>query len=68
MPRRDLIKTANKVTGCIPYQYDLTIEEMRQLDDIAREQDIYEAIMLAFNYGYVVGHRITKSGKYKENR
>ena len=65
MARRDMMKTAAKVNGGIPTEYDMTAEEMNLLHDISAD-DLFDALSIAFHYGYVMGGRAAKAGKYKE--
>lgn len=65
--KRDMIKTAalaeNKKTS-----YDLTAWELHQLAEMAINKDkLFSAFVLAFNYGFVLGHRATRSGSVKGN-
>ena len=49
-------KTVTKEKSGIPYTYDLTIKELRQLYDISRE-DIFHALIVAFQFGFIRGAR-----------
>lgn len=43
--------------------YDLRFDEGVELKNMIQEGKIYEAITIAFNYGFVLGNRATASGK-----
>lgn len=62
---RDIEKTAEKARENKPEHYDLTYQELRDLLEKARG-DIGKAIITAFNYGFVLGHRATAAGKVKK--
>ena len=42
--------------------------EIYELIEMARNVGSADAIITAFNFGYVLGHRATLAGRYKENR
>lgn len=63
---RDMKKTAEKATREIPSNYDLNSSEIIDLMKKARKgspDDTYNAIITAFKYGFVLGHRATVAGK-----
>ena len=64
---RDMKKTAkkahvfkfdSKLEG-----YDLRLSEGEELKNMIQEGKVYEALIIAFNYGFVLGNRATASGK-----
>ena len=66
---RDMKKTAEKAERNIPDSYDLYSNEIEKLMEQARchsANETYEAIITAFNYGFVLGHRATLAGKVKK--
>ena len=63
---RDMIKTAQKAETNVPANYDLNSSEIIDLMKKARSgspDDTYNAIITAFKYGFVLGHRATVAGK-----
>lgn len=64
--KRNMIKTVEKIRGkgIIPNAYDLDSEEMQTIYKMFASGDIYEAISTAFDYGFILGARAEKSGKY----
>ena len=63
---RDFRKTAEKAHHKIPDYYDLYSTEIIDLMKQARDRDpeeTYEAILTAFRYGFVLGHRATTAGR-----
>ena len=66
MAKRDMVKTAARVRGIDQGNYSITVPEMYELMEMARTVGAADAIALAFDYGYVLGHRATEAGKYKE--
>ena len=65
MANRNLIKTADKVTNRVANGYGLKAVEAMQLMQLAADQPYY-AVQIAFQYGYVMGGRAAKAGKYSE--
>ena len=72
---RDMIKTAEKVESNFfekkeMLAYDMTFDEFCTLFKIANSKDtrdpLAKAIMIAFRYGFVLGHRATVAGKVKK--
>ena len=66
---RDMRKTAEKAEHNIPDYYDLYGTEIAELMKQARcfsAHETFEAIITAFNYGFVLGHRATLAGKVKK--
>ncbi len=66
MRPRNMKATTERVHGRIAEHYDMSGSDVVELCEIA-QKDVYEAITRAFEYGYVLGHRATKAGKYSEN-
>lgn len=65
--KRDMMKTAMKAEGQIDRPYNMNSSEWRQLSDMATNEDACTAILIAFNYGYILGGRACKAGKFREN-
>ena len=66
---RDMKKTAEKAESNIPDNYDIYSNEIKKLMEQARcysANETYKAIITAFNYGFVMGHRATLAGKVKK--
>lgn len=64
--KRDMIKTAalaeDKKTA-----YDLSAWELNELAKMITDSDgLFTALVTAFNYGFVLGHRATRNGAIKE--
>lgn len=67
---RDMKQTADKARSNIPGSYDLNSTELSELLNKARQNDpneTYDAIVTAFMYGFVMGHRATLAGKVKKH-
>ena len=67
---RNMKQTADKASNNIPSTYDLNSTELRELISKARQadpNDSYDAIVTAFMYGFVMGHRATLAGKVKKH-
>jgi len=63
--KRDMVKTAalaeDKKTA-----YDLSAAELNELAKMITDYDgLYTALVTAFNYGFVLGHRATRNGSIK---
>lgn len=63
--KRDMVKTAalaeDKKTA-----YDLSAAELNELVKMITDSDgLFTALVTAFNYGFVLGHRATRSGSIK---
>ena len=67
MARRDVLKTADTVKGEIDPSYDLRQDDIEKLYMMAVSGLCCEALVIAFRYGFVMGHRATIKGTYKEN-
>ena len=66
--KRNMMKTVEKVKGRIPDVYDMTLEEMQELHEILNNgtRDCeFDAFSAAFCYGFALGARAEKSGKYE---
>lgn len=65
---RNMIKTVDKVKGSIPDVYDLTIVDLQELHEIlhdsSRDRE-WDALCTAFRYGFALGARAERSGKYE---
>lgn len=68
MAQRNMRETAARVKGVRNDYYNISIGELKELADIARNEDVYEAFITCFEYGYVLGHRATIAGKYNEHK
>lgn len=67
---RNMKSTADKANSNIPCSYDLNSTELSELIKQARNADpneTYDAIVTAFLYGFVMGHRATLAGKVKKH-
>lgn len=64
--KRDMTKTAMKAAGKIDRRFNMDFEELSRLVRMARHENTGEAIITAFHYGYILGGRAHKAGKYKE--
>ncbi|MDO5327755.1 MAG: hypothetical protein Q4G00_13680 [Clostridia bacterium] len=64
--KRDMIKTSNSTIGHIPGMYDMTILELQQLIEILHNgrDGEYDALDIAFRYGFALGARAERTGKY----
>lgn len=63
---RNMEKTAEKATKNIPDYYDINCSEINELMKKARHGSVDEAftaIITAFKYGFVLGHRATVAEK-----
>lgn len=62
--KRDMLCTARQAIGKIPTVYDLTADELRLLEEIARKPNangLWDAIGIAFRYGFILGTRHEKT-------
>ena len=67
---RNMKQTADKASNNIPSTYDLNSTELSELIKQARNADpneTYDAIVTAFLYGFVMGHRATLAGKVERH-
>lgn len=62
---RDMTKTVATIKGknLIPTAYDLTYNEIQALHDKFLS-DPFDAISTAFDYGFILGARAQKTGKF----
>ena len=64
---RDMMKTVEKNKSTIPYNYELTYGELRDLYSILMDEGRdgrWDALTTAFDYGFVLGARAQKAGKF----
>ena len=63
--KRDMMKTVETIKGknLIPTAYDLDSTEMKAIYEMF-QSDPYGAIGTAFDYGFVLGARAQKAGKF----
>ncbi len=70
MAKRDFFKTVALVPdGLLPSRYEIDLEEIRMLyaEVKTRGRDgLWNVICWCMCYGYVMGHRATKNGIYRE--
>lgn len=64
MASRNMEQIAERASGRIPTEYDMTYKEMQRI----LSMDDLDAICTAFRLGFVMGHRATKAGKFKERK
>ena len=65
--KRDMMKTVEKVKGTIPYNYELTLGELHDLYSVLMDENRdgrWDALTTAFDYGFVLGARAQKAGKF----
>jgi len=60
--KRNMEKTAERAKKNIPEYYDLTYKDIYDLLEKSTK-DRGQAILTAFEYGFVLGHRATLAGK-----
>ncbi len=49
-----------------PKEYDITVGELNKIYEIIRKKSndyLFDAILTAFNYGFILGHKATVAGK-----
>lgn len=66
--KRNMMKTVAKVKGCIPDPYNITFPEMQELHEILHRDSRdgeFDAFSAAFCYGFALGARAEKTGKYE---
>ena len=72
MSKRDFFKTVALVpNGLLPSAYEIDLEDVHKLYKEIRTRGydgIWNVISWCLCYGYVMGHRATKNGAYKEVR
>lgn len=66
---RNMQKTVERAKGKIPCNYDLKMSELYGLVQSVLEKQttgaVYDAVTMAFYYGFELGARATERGKYK---
>ena len=65
---RNMTKTVEKVKGHIPDAYDLTVVELQELHEILHDSSRdgeWDALCTAFRYGFALGARAERTGKYE---
>ena len=67
MAKRGMIRTADAVRGMIPTVYDMSVEDM---DDLRTRScaDLFDALTIAFRFGYCMGGRAALKRKFKEKK
>ena len=68
--KRNMMKTVEKVKGNIPTMYDIDSSEINELCKILKagsSDAIFNALSIAFEYGFILGARAHKSGKFHVN-
>jgi len=67
MANRNMEQIVKKVyqNDCIPKEYQMTITEMEQLHSILVTGKVFEALAMAFDYGFALGCRATRKGRTK---
>lgn len=66
--KRNMMKTVEKAREYIPAAYDMTREEMQELSKILNsdiDNGEFDAFSTAFCYGFALGARAEKTGKYE---
>lgn len=66
--KRNMMKTVEKAREYIPAAYDMTREEMQELSKILNsdiDNGEFDAFSAAFCYGFALGARAEKTGKYE---
>ena len=68
MAKRNFFDTLSTIPdGYVPSGYQLDAEDLHILFHLGQEEDgWYKVIKAAFTYGYIMGHRATIKGTYKE--
>lgn len=69
MATRNMVKTVEKSKGQIPLHYDLVVEDLNVFMRMIKENGIdgaFDAVVMAFRYGFVLGNRATVAGKVKK--
>lgn len=59
MAKRNMEQTVKKTVGKIPTAYDISIEEICELTKLCKT-DNFNAIRIAFYYGFALGGRAEK--------
>lgn len=71
--KRNVLKIIERNRGYIPYSYDLSWAEVKDLMECAAKKDneldrMYTAIYSSFCVGFVLGSRATLKGVFKERK
>ena len=66
--QRDMLKIVERNRENIPLQYDLCLDEMQTLEGMVDCGLKWNVIVLAYVYGFCMGSRATKAGKFKERK
>lgn len=68
--RRDFMRTVSLVPGeLLPLHYEIDLDDIHMLYHEIRShghQGVWNVIKWCLCFGYVMGHRATKNGTYKE--
>ena len=65
---RNMEKLSEEARKAIPAEYDINSVELSRLRDMIYSGDkdkVFEAVCMAFNFGFVMGNRATRRGKVK---
>ena len=68
MASRNMEQIAERTIGRIPTEYDMTYDEMLRLYKAFMGGHEFTALSTAFEFGFVMGHRATKAGKFRERK
>ena len=66
---RDMKNTAAQAIGKIPNGYQLRATELGELIELAysgRTDGVYDALVMAFRYGFILGKRAQKNAPTKK--
>ena len=67
--QRNMMKTVETIKGknLVPTAYDMTVQEINALHEMIHSglDGEWDAIVTAFDYGFVLGARAQKVGKFK---
>ena len=69
MATRSMEKLAEAAEHNKPTDYDINSSEILRLMKMARDYDpneTFNCVVMAFNFGFVMGHRATVKGKVKK--
>ena len=65
---RNMEKLSESARKVIPAEYDINSEELTRLRNMIYSGDkdkVFDAVCIAFNFGFVMGNRATRRGKVK---
>lgn len=64
--KRDMMKTVETVKGkkLIPRDYSMNADELMTICEMFQSGKPFDAITIAFDYGFVLGARAQKAGKF----